>query len=145
MSGGQGEGDGGGCIAIFVVLLVIAAVVAALVSLAAIIDPFSWMPTAAEMWEDCSDDYATDRDECAWSNRFPGFWLHAIVNLLYIAASAAAVLLFWWAAADTRASRIARYSSAEASEAYEVNRIGMVAAGAWVAALAVPPLAVGIL
>ena len=61
MSDGQGQDDGGGCLALFAVLLAIGAAVAALLSIAALIDPFSWMPAAGELWEDCPAEYENPR------------------------------------------------------------------------------------
>ena len=40
----QGEGCGAGCAAVFVGMLVLGAVIAAVISITALIDPFSWMP-----------------------------------------------------------------------------------------------------
>src|SRR4051812_27298036 len=38
------ETAGGGCIALFVLLIVVALIVMGIISLAALIDPFDWMP-----------------------------------------------------------------------------------------------------
>src|SRR4051794_15147722 len=86
------EGEGGGCAALFLGLIVVALVVAALISLAAIVDPFSWLPPVGDIWGDCDENYATDRDECALAHRFPGFWGHAIVNLVYVVVAVIAVI-----------------------------------------------------
>ncbi len=141
MSSGQGQDGGGGCAALFAGLLVIAAIVAGLVSLAALIDPFSWMPTAAELWEDCQDDWDTERDECAWNNRFPGIWVHAIVNLLYVGA--AACLLLWVVAAvrDLREARAERFSDVAGHERYISARQAVTAAAVWTGLIAALPFA----
>lgn len=141
-----GNRDGcGGCLAVLAVVVVIALMVMAVISVAAILDPFSWLPTAAELWKDCADDFDTERDECAWANRFPGFWPKAIVNLVYISASAVAVVVLWASALEMRSGRIERYASVEAAARYEQSRAALLGMGACVATLAAPPLLVGIL
>ena len=70
------QSAGGGCLAVLALLIVVAMVVMAVISLAALIDPFDWMPSVEQIWEDCSGD-------CALAHRFPGFWWHAAANLLY--------------------------------------------------------------
>ncbi len=144
MSNGQsqeGPGAAGGCAALFAVLLVIAAIVAGLVSLAALIDPFGWMPTAGELWEDCRDNWDTERDECAWNNRFPGIWVHALVNLAYVGAAAG--LLLWTAAAveQFREARTGRFSDTAALERYADARQALIAASVWTGLVAVLPIA----
>lgn len=42
--------SGGGCLALFVVILAIALVVMGIISLAALIDPFNWMPRVGRIW-----------------------------------------------------------------------------------------------
>ncbi len=85
----QDEGSGSGCVTLTVAGLVIGVVVSVAISLAALIDPFDWMPPVAEIWEDCSDDWNTSVNECILHTRFPGFWGHAIANFTY-----ARVILF---------------------------------------------------
>ena len=116
------EEDASGCAVLFVGLLIIAAVVAAVISLAAIVDPFSWMPPVGEVWEDCSDDYDTETDECALANRFPGFWWHAAVNLLYMVVVGILVVLLVAAVADFREARAARFDGPEAAGRYAAAR-----------------------
>ncbi len=78
---------GGGCIALFVLLMVVALIVMGVISLAALIDPFDWMPTVHRIWDDCSGD-------CALAHRFPGFWWHAVANLLYATLAVAVAVVF---------------------------------------------------
>src|SRR5215210_4693711 len=89
--------EGGGCAALVVLVLVIGAVVAAVISVAALVDPFSWLPPIGEIFGDCDDDYDTSADECELATRFPGFWGHVIANFAY--SVAAAGLLVWLASA----------------------------------------------
>lgn len=147
MSNGQSQessGAGGGCAAAFVAILVIGAIVAALVSLAALIDPFDWMPTAGEMWDDCEDNWDTERDECAWNNRFPGIWVHAVVNLIYVGAAAGLLLWAVTAVGELRDARAERFSNATALERYAVARQGLTTASMWTGVVAVLPIVVAI-
>lgn len=114
----QGEGCGSGCAAVFVGMLVLGAVIAAVISITALIDPFSWMPPVAEIWEDCSDDWKTDVNECDLHQRFPGFWLHAIVNFAYILAATGALVALGGAVSELRERRPTRFESEVAAERY---------------------------
>ncbi len=138
MSDAQAQ-DGGGCLALLAVLFVIGVVVAALLSVAALIDPFSWMPSVGDLWEDCPAQY-DDPDQCDWSNRFPGLWAHAFVNLLYV--TAAAVALVWVAAAVTnlREARPQRFSDGAQAERYDSARHDLSVASACAALIAAAPV-----
>lgn len=81
MTDSREQSQGGGCAALVALTIVLALVLAALVSIAALIDPFSWLPPVAEIWEECQDDWDTTADECELATRFPGFWAHVIANL----------------------------------------------------------------
>ena len=132
----------GGCI---VAVLAIGAVVAAVISLAAVIDPFSWMPPVSDIWADCDDDYATERDECELATRYPGFWVHALVNFTYAVVSALALVWVGRAALELREARRARFSGAEAGARYE-GAVGAFSLAAFTcAALAALPLVVAVL
>ena len=144
MSGAQGSGDGGGCLGWVAVAFVLALVAAALISVAALVDPFSWMPPVGEIWADCDDDYATDRDECALANRFPGFWVHAIVNLVYAAVALVFVLTFLASVAGLREKRLARFSSASAAADYRSWVDETIGWGVALAVLALVPIVVAI-
>lgn len=144
MSGAQGRDDAGGCFGWVAVAVVLALVVAALISVAALVDPFSWMPAVGEVWADCDDDYATERDECALANRFPGFWVHAVVNLVYAAVALVLVLAFLASVADLRDKRVARFSSAAAAAEYRSGVEEATACGVALAALALVPIVVAI-
>lgn len=144
MASGRNDADGGGW-ACLGVLVAIAAVVAAAISLAALVDPFSWMPSVGEVWSDCEDNFSTDEDECALANRYPGFWGHAIVNLLYALAAGALVVVFAAATFDLRAKRAARFSSTEAAAEHRAALDNFRGAGALLGALALLPIVVAVI
>jgi hypothetical protein len=133
--------DGGGCAGLgcglFLIAMAIAAVVAAAISLAALVDPFDWMPTAGRIWADCEGD-------CELAHRFPGFWWHALANLAYIAATAPAAFAFGAFVLDLRDRRAARFESADAAAAFVDAGGAVMVSGAVLAALAALPLIVAI-
>jgi hypothetical protein len=132
-----GSSAGGGCVALFVVFLVIAAVVAAIISLAALIDPFDWMPRVGRIWEDCSGD-------CALAHRFPGFWLHAVANLVYAVVAAVISVAFWMSVAELRGKRVERFDSAHAAGQFAAAQNECLGAGALLGATALLPIVVAI-
>jgi hypothetical protein len=133
----SGSGCGGlGC-GLFLVAMLIGAVVAAAISLAALVDPFDWMPPVPRIWEDCEGD-------CELAHRFPGFWWHAVANLVYAALSAVVAYAFAASVADLRDARVARFANAEAAAAFERARGELLAAGTMLGALAALPLIVAI-
>lgn len=138
MSDAQAQ-DGGGCLALFAVMLAIGAAVAALLSVAALIDPFSWMPTVGELWEDCPAAY-DDPDQCDWSERFPGLWGRAFVNLLYVTAAAAALVWVASAVNNLREARPQRFSDDAQAERYDGARHELSAASACAALVAAVPV-----
>jgi hypothetical protein len=139
------EHDAGGCLGCLFALIVIAAVVAGLISLAALIDPFNWMPPVEEIWAECDDDYKTERDECALENRFPGFWVHAVVNLVYTAVAGGLVLGFGAAVVDFRGKREERFSGPAAAEEHRTAFGIAVGAGAALLVVALIPIVVAVL
>jgi hypothetical protein len=143
MSANQQQ-EGSGCAAFVVVILVVAAVVAGVISIAALVDPFSWMPPVNEVWKGCEDNLRTAKDECALANRFPGFWGHVIANFAW---SVAAVGLAGWltfTATELRASRSERFSGPAAVERYRIARSRLAMAGSLVAVLAALPIVAAI-
>jgi hypothetical protein len=127
-------GSAAGC---FVIAMAIAAVVAAAISLAALVDPFDWMPTAAQIWADCEGD-------CELAHRFPGFWWHALANLVYaaIAAAAAVAVAFGATVLVLRAARTNRFASPGARAAYRKAADACRGAALALAAVAAFPLIV---
>ena len=139
------QNDGSGCAALFVVVFILGAVVAAAVSLAAVVDPFSWMPSLGEVWADCDDDYGTDVDECALSERFDGFWWHTVANLAYTLTTAVCLHAFALAVADFRRASRERFADSAASQRYADATDQLVGAAAVVGILAAIPMVVVLL
>ena len=131
----------GGCI---VLVLVIGAIVAAAMSIAALIDPFSWMPPIRDVFADCPPAVEVD-GSCDLEDRYPGFWLHVVVNLAYSAAAVALLIALVPAVAELRDARVARFDGDAAVERYRAarERLGQVAVPT--AALALLPLVVAVL
>ena len=76
------------------------------------------MPPVGEIWEDCSDDWKTEADECDLHRRFPGFWLHAIVNFAYTVAATASLLALAGSVSELRESLPRRFESQMAAARY---------------------------
>src|SRR5262245_34241174 len=129
MARSSGTSSGGGCGALIAIALVVAAIVAAAMSLAALVDPFNWMPSVSEIWADCEGD-------CELAQRFPGFWWHVVANLAYAAVALAATVGFGATALDLREARVARYDSAQAMDDFRKARSACAGAGTALAALA---------
>jgi hypothetical protein len=138
----QGAGLGcGGCIAL---VLVLGAIVAAAMSIAALVDPFSWMPPIHDVFADCAPTVEVD-GSCDLEDRYPGFWLHVVVNLAYSAAAVGSLVALVPAVAELRQARAARFDGDAAVERYRAarQRLGQIAVPT--AALALLPLVVGLL
>ena len=116
----------GGCIAGAIAL---ALVIAAVISIAAIIDPFSWMPTVSEVWADCSDDYDTDGDECDLDTRFPGFWWHVVGNIAYVVVIGVLLMALIGRVAEFREARAGRFDGEGPFSAYREARRDVVMLG----------------
>jgi hypothetical protein len=129
MARSSGKSSGGGCAALIAVALVIGAIVAAAMSLAAVVDPFNWMPSVSELWADCDGD-------CELAHRFPGFWWHVVANLAFAAGALAATVWFGATVVDLREARAARYDSAHAMDDFRKTRSACANAGMALAALA---------
>ena len=143
MSGGQRK-EGGGCAALIAALLIIGAVVAAVISVAALVDPFSWLPPVGEIWEDCEENYDTPGDDCELATRYPGFWPHVIANFAYVVAAAALLVWLTVAVAELRAARFARFAGPEAVERYAEARQALALVAGLVGALAALPVIIAI-
>jgi hypothetical protein len=138
MASTSGKQAGGGCLGLFVLFIAVGLVVMAIISLAALIDPFDWMPTAHDIWKDCSGD-------CALAHRFPGFWWHTVANLLYGGVAVAAAAAFFAAVRDVRRTRVARLDSAADAAAFAAAHVQCLGAGAALGGLAVIPIVVAVL
>ena len=137
---GQREPAGCGCATIFALSLVIGAVVAAVISIAALVDPFSWLPPVSEIWEDCEDTYDAPGDECALSTRFPGFWPHVISSFAYVIAAVGVLARLAVAVVELRAARAERFSGPAAVERYRKARQTLTLVAALAALLAAFPI-----
>jgi hypothetical protein len=135
--GNKSSSSGGGCLALFLVIVAIALVVMGIISLAALIDPFNWMPRVGVIWKDCSGD-------CALAHRFPGFWLHAILNLVYAVVATVLSGVFLMSVADLREKRVDRFDSTEAATQFTATQNECLGAGALLGATAVLPIVVAI-
>ena len=136
--------EGSGCVGLVAVVLVIAAIVAGLISIAALVDPFSLMPGVGEIWDDCEDDYDTTQDDCALANRFDGFWLHAAVNLVYVAAAGGLLVRLFSAVSELREARGLRFAGLEAAERYARARRALAWSAGLVGLLAALPIVVAL-
>lgn len=113
----QGSDGGDGCFGCVVGVLAIAAVFAALISIAALVDPFDWMPSVGEVWADCEEEprdegpFDSGEDPCDLDVRFPGFYGHAALNLLWTTVTAIALAALIGAAGNLRSARRARFNT----------------------------------
>ena len=144
VTGSQQNDETAGCVGWVLVAFVIALVVAALISVAALVDPFAWMPPVGEIWAECDDDFGTERDECALANRFPGFWWHAIANLAYAAAALVLSVAFASTVVQLREKRVARFSSFAAAAEHRSAVQLAVGLGVALAAVSLLPIAVAV-
>ena len=131
----------GGCI---VLVLVIGAIVAAAMSIAALIDPFSWMPPIGDVFADCPPAVEVN-GSCELEDRYPGFWLHVLVNLAYSAAAVALLIALVPAVGELRDARVARFDGDAAVERYRAARERLRQIAVPTAALALLPLVVAVL
>ena len=141
MSNARSSG-GGGCCALVALAFVIALVVAAVASAAAIVDPFAWLPSVSELWSHCEDKFATARDECAWANRFPGFWPHMLANLAWAVSAVACAVVVVMAALHVREARRERFDGYQALERYRTVRTGFLRWAVSLSVLAAVPVLV---
>ena len=129
MARGSGSSSGGGCGTLIAFVLLVAGIVAAAISLAALVDPFDWMPSVHVIWADCDG-------ACELADRFPGFWWHVVVNLAYAALAVVVTIRFLAAVVDVRKSRVTRYADVAAMDAYRAAHSQWVASGKLLGALA---------
>lgn len=132
---------GWGCLGLVVL---VGALVAGLISLAAVIDPFSWMPPVGDVWADCRDDIDTARDDCDLAVRFPGFWWHAAVNGAWAVAAIGAAGVAVLRAEELRRLRATRFDGPDAHAAWARARDGMRLACGGLVLLGTVPLVVAV-
>src|SRR5262245_60735741 len=116
--GSRREGGGGGCALFVAVVVVIALVVAGVVSVAALIDPFSWLPPIGKIFGDCNDNPQTPGDDCGLATRYPGFWGHVVINFVYALAALGLLVAFAVVLPEFRKARSSRFESDAAVERY---------------------------
>jgi hypothetical protein len=133
-----GSSSGGGCGGLIAFLLIVGLIVGAAISLAAVVDPFGWMPPLDVIWGDCDGD-------CALAHRFPGFWWHVVANLVFTAVALVLTFAFGAAVTELRKARVARYDSAAAMEKFCQAHAACVGGGKLLAGLAALPLVIAIL
>jgi hypothetical protein len=124
-----GSSSGGGCGTLIGFVLLVAAIVYAAVSLAALVDPFDWMPSVNVIWAECDGD-------CALAHRFPGFWWKVVANLAYAAFAAVVAIGFLKNVVELRKTRVGRYADAAAMDAYRAAHSTWIASGQLLGALA---------
>ena len=137
MSATRNDSDAGGCLGCFVGLIVLGLIFAAVISIAAVIDPFAWMPPVGQIWADCEGD-------CDLAVRFPGVWGHVALNLLYTAAAGLGLLALMSTVRELRDARPNRYATAEAMAAYRRNRDELAGLAVMSGALGLLPIVVAI-
>ena len=129
MARSAGGSSGGGCGTLIAFFVLVAGIVAAAISLAALVDPFDWMPSVHVIWADCDAD-------CELADRFPGFWWHVVANLAYAALAFVVTIRFLAAVVDVRKSRVTRYADVAAMDAYRAAHSHWVASAKLLGTLA---------
>lgn len=140
---GQQQRDGGGCGAFIAVAIVIGAVVAGVISIAALVDPFSWLPPIGEIFGDCRRSDVPGGD-CDLSARFPGFWPHVLVNFIYAVATAGVLVWLGVTAGDFRQARKERFGDEAAVDRYGELRTRLTLVGSSAGILGLLPIVVAV-
>jgi hypothetical protein len=135
----QREGNGG-CGTIIAIFVVLALVVAGVISVAALVDPFSWLPSLGEIFGDCTDNADTALDECDLGARYPGFWTHVFINFVYVLAALGSLAAFARTLPEFREARSVRFESDNAVERYRQARQRVALVGALLAGVAALPI-----
>jgi hypothetical protein len=135
----QREG-GIGCGAIIAIFLVIAVVVAAVISVAALVDPFNWVPPLGQIFGSCTDNPDTSVDECDLGKRYPGFWSHVLINFAYALVALALLVVFAFAVLDFRHARRVRFESEAAVDRYRQARRSFALVATLLGAVAALPI-----
>jgi SNF family Na+-dependent transporter len=132
----RSQGDGcAGCLAI---VFFIALVVAAVTSVAALIDPFSWVPPIGKVFRDCTDNPKTPAvDECA---PYRGLWWHVAINFVYALVALALLVPFPRVVREYRQARTNRFDSENAVERYRHAQGALVLLSVLLAGVAAIPI-----
>ncbi len=129
--------DSGGCIALFLILVVIGLIVGTLISVAALVDPFSWLPSVGEIWADCGGN-------CDLADRFPGFWPRVGASLAYVVAAIGTLGWLMVSVADLRKARADRFAGLAQARRYGSARRAAAQPAVISAALAALPIVVAL-
>jgi hypothetical protein len=125
---------------LFAVVVVIALVLSAVVAVAALLDPFDWVPPLGVVFGSCGDAPAKARRGCDWGSQYPGFWGHVIANLVYDVLAVAALVAFTVTAREHVGARRARYDGPAALDRYAGARANFVLASIALGAMAALPI-----
>jgi len=139
----SGREGGIGCGTLIAIFVAIALILAAAISIAAIVDPFSWVPSLHQIFG-CTDNPQTTIDECDTTRRYPDFWFHVVINLLYVFMSLGLLVALARALPKYRDTRSRRFESDTAIERYRQARQEIVFIAALLAGLAALPIIVAL-
>lgn len=142
---GNNDADGcAGCLGFLAVAFVIALIIGAVISIAALVDPFSWLPSVTEVWEDPDSDGDYGFEEAAFKERYPDFGWRVVANVAWTLVAAIALIGFGAAVADFREQQRKRYESEQAAAEYRKRRGALAGAACAVAAMAALPLLIAV-
>jgi hypothetical protein len=122
----------------------LALVVAAAMALSALVDPFSWIPPIADVFADCPPAVEVN-GSCELEDRYPGYWLHALINVAYSVAVLVSLVAVKRAVPELRSARVARFDGGAAVERYRASRERLALVAAVTATLALVPIVVALL
>lgn len=140
-----GTGDGGcsGCATLIGAALVISAVVAAVMSVASLVDPFALLPPVGDVWAECPTEVpAAAGGSCDLTDRYPGYVWRVIASFAWALAAIGALGWLAVATSDVRDARERRYERPDGAQAHASARHGLVLAATLTALLGGAPLAV---
>jgi hypothetical protein len=129
-----------GCGLVIAVVILFALAVSAVVSVAALVDPFSWVPPLGEIFADCSGDQVTANDGCDFGEHYPGFWLHVTINFAYALVAFGLIVAFAFALRDFREAQRRRFEGDEAVERYRLARTALALVAGLLGGLAALPI-----
>jgi hypothetical protein len=138
MSSQREPGIGCGTLIAFIILLGL--VLAAVISVAALVDPFSWVPPLGDIFQKCTDNPDTPSDDCDLGTRYPGFWSHVAVNFAYVLIAAGLLIALALTLPEFRRARTARFDSHAAVERYRRSRQQLVLLAVLLAVLGAVPI-----
>lgn len=136
-----GDEGCGGCAALLGVALVVSAVVAAVMSVASVVDPFSLLPPVGDVWAECPAEVpAAAGGSCDLTDRYPGYAWRVIVSFAWALAAVGALGWLAVATGDVRDARERCYDRADGPRASASAREGLALAATLTALLGGAPL-----